>query len=565
MRKGLCQCLSFRERTPLLWVGRRISVQTFERSKGLALQRSIGLTGLTFVAVSGIIGSGWLFAPMLTAQVAGPGSLISWMIGGTAMLLLTLCFAEIVALLPVAGGIARIPHFTHGDLTSMMLGWTAWVGYNTAAPIETFAMLEYLGHIYPWLFEVDSGQSQLSSTGNLVAVLVLASFVVINALGVQVFARTNAALTWVKLGVPLLVGGALVWSHLRIENFTEFGGFLPWGMDGVLAGVSSGGVIFALIGFRHAIDMAGEVRRPRVTIPIGLTLSVVICVGIYMLLQVAFIGAIPPSELKEGWGQLHFPQNLGPIAAVAAAAGIGWANVALYSGAVLAPLGGGLVSTGSNARLGYALGQNGFFPASFQILSSRGVPLRPLIFNFFFGTAILLWVPFSEAVALNGAAITLSFASGPICLMALRSQMSSTDRVFRLPLAKVAAPMAFVISTLIVYWSGWDTYLRLSLATAVGVLVFGVRLAMGQLDVKNLDWREAIWLVPYFVGAGIFSYLGRFGGGIAVLGMPWDELAVSVFALAAFSLAIWCRLPNDKAEVYRERYATEEPAETTPL
>jgi len=531
----------------------------------LALQRSIGLTGLTFVAVSGIIGSGWLFAPMLTAQVAGPGSLLSWMIGGTAMLLLTLCFAEIVALLPVAGGIARIPHFTHGDLTSMMLGWTAWVGYNTAAPIETFAMLDYLGHVFPWLFEAGADSHHLSPWGVVVGILVLASFVVINALGVRVFARTNAALTWVKLGVPLLVGGALIWSHLRIENFTEFGGFLPWGIDGVLAGVSSGGVIFALIGFRHAIDMAGEVRRPRVTIPIGLTLSVVICVGIYMVLQVAFIGSIPPEQLSGGWGKLRFPNHLGPIAAVAAAAGIGWANVALYGGAVLAPLGGGLVATGSNARLGYALGQNGFFPSSFMILSSRGVPARPLIFNFFFGAAVLLWVPFSEAVALNGAAITLSFASGPICLIALRYQMSSSDRVFRLPLANVAAPLAFVISTLIVYWSGWETYLRLSLATLAGIVVFGVRLAMGHLHLRKLDWREAIWLVPYFVGAGIFSYLGRFGGGIGVLGMPWDELAVSAFALAAFSLAVWCRLPNEKAEEYRERYATEDPAETTPL
>lgn len=531
----------------------------------MALQRSIGLTGLTFVAVSGIIGSGWLFAPMLTAQVAGPGALVSWMIGGTAMLLLTLCFAEIVALLPVAGGIARIPHFTHGDLTSMLLGWTAWVGYNTAAPIETFAMLDYLGHGFPWLFESGADTRDLSLSGQLIAVLVLASFVVINAFGVRVFARTNAALTWVKLGVPLLVGGALIWGHLRLENFTEFGGFFPWGIDGVLAGVSSGGVIFALIGFRHAIDMAGEVRRPRVTIPIGLTLSVVICVAIYMVLQFAFIGAVPPAELKGGWGKLHFPAHLGPIAAVAAAAGIGWANVALYAGAVFAPLGGGLVATGSNARLGYALSQNGFFPSSFLILSGQGVPIRPLIFNFFFGTAVLLWIPFSESVALNGAAITLSFASGPICLIALRYQMTSTDRVFRLPLANVAAPLAFIISTLIVYWSGWDTYVRLSLAIMVGILVFGVRLALGHLDVNKLDWREAIWLVPYFVGAGIFSYLGRFGGGIAALGMPWDELMVAIFALAAFGLAVWCRLPNDKAAVYRERYATEDPAETTPL
>ncbi len=97
------------------------------------------------------------------------------------------------------------------------------------------------------------------------------------------------------------------------------------------------------------------------------------------------------------------------------------------------------------------------------------------------------------------------------------------------------------------------------------ILVFGVRLALGHLHFKKFDWREAIWLVPYFVGAGIFSYLGRFGGGIGVLGMPWDELMVATFALAAFGLAIWCRLPDEKAAEYRERYATEDPAETTPL
>ena len=53
-------------------------------------------------------------------------------------------FAEATSVMPVAGGIARLPHFTHGDVTSSVLGWSAWVGYNTSAPIETIAMLEYL-------------------------------------------------------------------------------------------------------------------------------------------------------------------------------------------------------------------------------------------------------------------------------------------------------------------------------------------------------------------------------------------------------------------------------------
>lgn len=531
----------------------------------MALQRSIGLTGLTFVAVSGIIGSGWLFAPLLTAQVAGPGALISWLVGGIAMLLLTLCFAEIVALLPVAGGIARIPHFTHGDVTSMLLGWTAWIGYNTAAPIETIAMLDYLGHVLPWLYVGEGASAHLSFAGYAVAILVLLAFVIINALGVQVFARANAVLTWFKLGVPLLVGGVLIVGYLRMENFTKFGGFLPYGIDGVLAGVSSGGVIFALIGFRHAIDMAGEVKRPRVTIPIGLTLSVVICVAIYALLQFAFIGAIPEQQLKGGWSNLSFPDHLGPIAGVALAVGIGWANVALYAGAVFAPLGGGLVATGSNARLGYALAQNGFFPSWIQALSKKGVPLRALVCNLFFGIAVLLWAPFKEAVALNGAAITLSFVAGPVSLIALRHQMPSGNRLFTLPLAHLLAPIAFAVSTLIVYWSGWDTYVLILISAAVGVAIFSLRLILGQLSWETLDLREGIWLVPYLLGAGLFSYLGRFGGGIGLLGFPWDEIFVALFAFVIFRVAVWCRLPDEQAQLYRSRYDTEDPAETTPL
>ena len=134
------------------------------------MNRSIGVIGLTFVAVSGVIGSGWLFAPLLTSQLAGPASIIAWAIGGVAILLLALCFAEVSGTLPVAGGIARIPHFTHGDITSMVLGWTAWVGYNTQAPIETIAMLKYAEVDFPWLFTGEGSDALLSPAGMVVTV-----------------------------------------------------------------------------------------------------------------------------------------------------------------------------------------------------------------------------------------------------------------------------------------------------------------------------------------------------------------------------------------------------------
>ena len=102
----------------------------------MQLNREIGLVGLTFVAVGGIIGSGWLFAPLLAAKAAGPAALIAWAIGAFAMLLLAVTFAEISAMLPVPGGIAAVPQFSHGNVVSMAMGYTAWIGYNTTAPIE---------------------------------------------------------------------------------------------------------------------------------------------------------------------------------------------------------------------------------------------------------------------------------------------------------------------------------------------------------------------------------------------------------------------------------------------
>ncbi len=57
------------------------------------------------------------------------------------MLLLALTFAEISAMLPVPGGIARIPQFSHGNVVAVAMGWSGWVGYNTTASIEVEAML----------------------------------------------------------------------------------------------------------------------------------------------------------------------------------------------------------------------------------------------------------------------------------------------------------------------------------------------------------------------------------------------------------------------------------------
>lgn len=510
------------------------------------LHREIGLIGLTFVSVSAIIGSGWLFAPLLAAQHAGPAALVAWVLGGIAMLLLALTFAEISAMLPVAGGIARVPQFSHGNVVSMAMGWSGWVGYSTTAPIEVEAMLRYLAPHLDWLYTAP-GSGTLSWGGVALAGGLLALFTVINAFGVKFFAYVNTTITWAKLAIPMLVIALFLASRFEPSNFTAQGGFAPMGLAGILGAISSGGVIFSYIGFRHAIDMAGEVKNPGRTIPLALVLSVLICFLIYGGLQFAFTGALTPGDLAKGWGALALPGDLGPLSAIAAALGLLWLVSLLNFGAVIGPFGGGLVAVGSNARLAFALAENGFFPRRFATISARGVPLAALLLNLAFAVLAFVLLPFDEVVQLNSAAIILSFAVGPVAVVALRSLLPQAHRPLRIPGVLFVALAAFVVATLIIYWSGWDTVWRLGICLAIGLALFlaNARARMA----RDLDVREALWLIPYLLGIAIVSYLGAFGGrGLIPFGT--DMAILALLAALVFVYALRSRLPREKFDRY---------------
>ncbi|NVO55084.1 APC family permease [Rhodobacteraceae bacterium B1Z28] len=509
------------------------------------LKRDIGLVGLTFISVGGIIGSGWLFGPMLAVQHAGPAAVLSWVIGAVAMFVLAITFAEISAMLPIPGGIARVPQFSHGNIVSMAMGWTAWIGYNTTAPIEVEAMLKYLAPYAPWLHTAETGD--LTGAGIAVALCFMLLFVAVNALGVKFFTQVNAILTWAKIAIPVVLSVLLIVSRFEVKNFTQPDGFAPYGLQGVLAAVSTGGVIFSFIGFRHVVDMAGEVRNPKFAIPAALILSIVLCAAIYLGLQIAFIGALDPAMFKNGWASLSFGGE-GPLDAVIMSVGIVWFLSLLNVGAVIGPFGNGLVATGSNARIALALSKNGFLPKRLLILSSFGVPLWALALNFLIGILFLLTIPFTTVIALNGAAIVLSFAVGPIAVVCLRRLMPDHPRSIRIPAVKLVAVSAFAIATLIVYWSGWDTIWRLGIALIVGMALLLVRFR-NRLD--EMDVTEALWLVPYLSGIGLISYLGQFGEGAQKqIPFGWDIALCALFSSIIFGLAVRSSLALEKFEKY---------------
>src|SRR2546423_1470969 len=220
----------------------------------------------------------------------------------------------------------------------------------------------------------------------------MASFVVGNFLGIRFLAHTNSRAQWWKVGVPVLTILVLAFTRFHGANF-GYGGFSPFGARGVLSAVSTSGIIFALLGFEQADQLAGESRNPARDIPRSVIGSILIGVLVYVALQVVFIAALPHSAFAHGWANLAFTAKAGPFAGLAATVGLGWLAALLYIDAVVSPGGTGMIYTTASSRVSYGLSRNGYVPALFERTTKRGVPWFGLLFAFVIDLIVFLPFP----------------------------------------------------------------------------------------------------------------------------------------------------------------------------
>src|SRR5689334_11870442 len=189
------------------------------------LRRDIGFVGLMFTSVGSIIGSGWLFGALGASAIAGPAAIISWVLGGAAMILLALVHAELGGMFPVAGGSARFPHYAFGSLAGFAGGWFAFLGAVTTAPIEVEAALQYAtGWLGISLTHTSGGQTVLTAGGYIAATIMMLIFCFINILGVRWLSETNKWAVWWKIFVPVLTVIVLAVTNFSSSNFTADAG-----------------------------------------------------------------------------------------------------------------------------------------------------------------------------------------------------------------------------------------------------------------------------------------------------------------------------------------------------
>jgi amino acid transporter len=530
------------------------------------LKREIGFIGLIWASEGSIIGSGWLFGAQGALSVAGPAAIISWVIGGVAILILALVHAELGGMYPVSGGTARFPHYAFGGAAGASFGWFSWLQAATVAPIEVLAMITY-GQHYSWAqgwLKTTGGQDVLTGPGLAVAVVLMALITAINFLSIRLLARTNSTATWWKVGIPLLTIFVFAIAQFHGSNFTAADGFNPYGAKGILSAVSTSGIIFALLGFEQADQLAGESANPKRDIPRAVIGSIVIGAIIYILLQVVFIAALPSAQIQGTWATAAFNTLTGPFAEVATLASLGWLAAILYLDAVISPGGTGLIYITGSSRVSYGLSRNGYVPSTFERTTRKGVPWAGLIAAFVIGCICFLPFPsWRSLVGLITSASVLMYAGAPLSFGVFRDRLPDADRPYRLPGGSWMSPLAFVVANLLILWSGWTTDWKLGIAILIGyVILTANRVFKLNPITPQLDLRAAQWLPAYLIGMGLIVYLSDFGP----LQHPWfplwwDMLAVAVFSLAIYYWAMAVALPAERIQRMIDEVVAPEEAE----
>jgi amino acid transporter len=521
------------------------------RAEQPRLRRDMGRVSLLFAGVGSIIGSGWLFGALNAAKLAGPSSVFSWAIAAVMIVLIGLCFAELGTMFPLSGGVVRFPHLSFGSFASYTMGWITWIAAATVAPIEVEGALQYATKWAHFTDAHENGAHTLTGIGYVVAVIAMAFFVALNYYGIRWFARVNNVLVWWKLVVIVVVIAAFLITAFHGHNFSakEYGGFAPGGAKGIFTAISTAGITFSFLGFRQGVELAGETDNPKRNVPFAVIGSVLLTGVIYVLLEVAFIGAVPGKDLtsSHGWLTLTFANDFGPLAAISSAIGLGWLAYVLYVDAVISPADTGLIYTTVTGRISYAMARNKNAPEGLAKTTSRGAPLISLIVTFIVGLIVFLPFPsWQELVGFITSATVLSFGSGPVVLAAMRRQIPDQPRPFKVPGGDIIPFLALYSANLIVYWAGWNTNWKLFVTILIGfVFLVAFQIFDKSGRAPKMDWKAgASWVLPWLAGLTIISWVGDYDGGLGYIGLGWGFLVNLVLAAIVYLIALRVKLPK---------------------
>lgn len=258
-----------------------------------SLPRVLGLWDVLGILIGSVIGSGIFIVP---AEIAGllkaPLLIMSvWVVGGALSFFGAICFAELGAMFPEAGGMYVFLREAYGRLIAFLFGWTLFLVIDTGA-IATLSMAfssKYLPYFMP--------MSPVAI--KVVALAFVVMLVAVNYAGVRYGAAVQNGLMFIKFGAILGVTGVVfLFAKGNTANFTT-----PAASQVASAGlVGAFGLalvrsLWAYKGWEMTTFTAGELKNPGRNLPLGLFAGTLVVIGLYLATNLAYLYVFPASEI----------------------------------------------------------------------------------------------------------------------------------------------------------------------------------------------------------------------------------------------------------------------------
>jgi APA family basic amino acid/polyamine antiporter len=355
-------------------------------STSIELKRQIGLRTATALIVGEVIAVGIFLTPAGMAKSLGSPVwlLIVWLLMGGMALCGALCYGELAARFPEAGGGYVYLREAYGRPVAFLYGWMALLVMDPGVTaLLAVGMASYVGYIFAL------------SPGSLKAVAIVSIFLValINVRGVRLGSWLIRWLTLIKLGLLALV---IIWGFgLRAGNWNNFTPLVAQrpGSQALLGALAGGilGAFFSFGGWWDLSKLAGEVRDPERTLPRALVYGVTILTVVYILTSAVFIYLVPLEQVTSGE---TFAAQAGEVL-------FGRLGGQVLSTIVIVAVAGSLVAVVMSApRVYFAMARDGLFvPAAAALHPRYGTPARAIIIQALLASLLVLLGTFDRIMS----------------------------------------------------------------------------------------------------------------------------------------------------------------------
>ena len=504
-------------------------------AKKKSLHRSLGAFQLMLFGIGCIIGTGIFVLTAAGAQKAGPGLMLAFAIAGAVCIVAALCYAEIAAMIPVAGSAYTYSYATMGEFLAWTVGWGLVLEYAIAASAVSVGWSGYFsGTILREFFDIalppylQAGPLALGGAPggfiNLPALVIALLVTWLLMIGTRESAWVNATLVAIKV-VALTIFIVLTVPAIEVAKFNPF---LPAGIFGGFGtGVGAVGaaatIFFAYVGFDAVSTAAEETKNPQRNVPIGLIGSLLFCTVFYILVAAGAIGTLGgqpimgptgtpwPAGSEELARQCALPEyrdvlvcSNEALAHVLRQLGYSQVGNALGIAAFLALPSVILILLFGQTRIFFVMARDGLLPEGLSKVHPKWK--TPYVVTAITGVIVAIaaaFLPVGQLADIANAGTLYAFFMVAIAVMLLRRQAPDLERKFRVPALWLIGPLTIGGTLFLFFNLPTAAMLVLPIWTLVGFVVyFGYSRSRSHLGkgIIEVHEDEAHDLAPHIPG-----------------------------------------------------------------